>query len=226
MVNYHFLKKLMVIGERQSLINMEKYLALARENSLLLIEIFEKPENEIQEMCKKIGQNEKDADEITLNLKRDITSGAIGTTLMDNFLTLIENFDDIIDKTYWVAREMLRAKDSFIANGFHMEPIKGFYQNFISILEINLEAVDKVKRMLEAPDVGEVSEIRSEIQGLEEKVDEIKDGIIDRLYRTSESISYLMFNHVNSISHTLDDLLDNCEDISDLVLNTMLSVSR
>ena len=61
---------------------------------------------------------------------------------------------------------------------------------------------------------------------MEEKVDEIKDGIIDRLYRTSESISYLMFNHINSIVHTLDDLLDNCEDISDLVLNTMLSVSR
>jgi predicted phosphate transport protein (TIGR00153 family) len=217
MVNYHFLKKLMVIGERQSLINMEKYLSLASENSKMLMEIFEKPESEIQSMVKKIGQNEKDADEITLNLKRDITSGAIGSTLMDNFLTLIEKFDDIIDKTYWIAREMSRAKDSFIANGFHMEPIKGFYASFINILEINLEAIEKVNRMLEVADI---------IQDMEEKVDEIKDGIIDRLYRTSESISYLMFNHINSIVHTLDDLLDNCEDISDLVLNTMLSVSR
>ncbi len=226
MVNYHFLKKLMVIGERQSLMNMEKYLSLAQENSNLLMEIFEKPENDVQNMVKKIGLNEKEADEITLNLKRDITSGAIGSTLMDNFLTLIEKFDDIIDKTYWIAREMSRAKDSFIANGFHMEPIKGFYTNFITILEINLEAIGKVNKMLEVADIDQVKEVRGNIQEMEEKVDEIKDGIIDRLYRTSESISYLMFNHINSIVHTLDDLLDNCEDISDLVLNTMLSVSR
>ncbi|MHB1439455.1 MAG: DUF47 domain-containing protein [Cuniculiplasma sp.] len=226
MVNYHFLKKLMIIGERQSLKNMEKYMSLAKENSRLLISIFEKPENDIQSMGKTIGENEKAADEITLQLKRDITSGAIGSSLMDNFLTLIEKFDDIIDKTYWISREMSRAKDSFIANGFHMEPIKGFYENFEKILELNLEAVDRVNSMLEVSEIDEVKEIRARIQELEEEVDEIKDGVIDRLYRTSESISYLMFNHVNSIVHTLDDLLDNCEDISDLVLNTMLSVSR
>ena len=57
-------------------------------------------------------------------------------------------------------------------------------------------------------------------------MDDIKDGVIDRLYRISESITYLMFNHVNSIVHVLDDLLDNYEDISDLILNTMLSVSK
>jgi predicted phosphate transport protein (TIGR00153 family) len=226
MVNYHFLKKIMVIGERQSLLNMEKYLSLAIENSNILISMFEKPENNIIEMCKTISTNEKAADEITLLLKRDITSGAIGSSLMDNFLTLIEKFDDIIDKTYWISREMLRAKDSFIANVFHMEPIRGFYENFQKILQLNIQAVGNVNQMLEISDIEQVKTVRNKIQSLEEEVDEIKDGIIDRLYKTSESITYLTFNHINSIVHTLDDLLDNCEDISDLVLNTMLSVSR
>ncbi len=226
MANYHFLKKLMVIGERQTLQSMEKYLSFAEENTNMLMEIFKNPEADITNFSQKISSNEKDADEMTMTMKRDITSGAIGSSLMENFLDLIEKFDDIIDKTYWISREMKRAKDSFIANGFHMEPIKGFYEQFQAILDKNMSALRLVKLLLEDSDVDNVKKIRNNIQKLEESVDEIKDGIIDRLYRTSESISYLLFNHINSVVHTLDDLLDNCEDISDLVLNTMLSVSR
>ncbi len=226
MADYHFLKKFMVIGERQTLQNMEKYLSFAEENAKILMEIFKNPEDDISSSCKKISSNEKEADEITMRMKRDITSGAIGSSLMENFLELIEKFDDIIDKTYWISREMKRAKDSFIANGFHMEPIKGFYEQYQLILTKSLSALQYVKLLLDDSDVENVKKIRGKIQELEETVDEIKDGIIDRLYRTSESISYLLFNHINSVVHTLDDLLDNCEDISDLVLNTMLSVSR
>lgn len=226
MVNYHFLKKIMVIGERQSLLSMQKYMEIGVENSKLLIEIFQRPEDPLEERMKRISDNEKKADEITLELKRNITSGAVGSTLMDNFLNLIETFDDIIDRTYWVSREMGRTKDSLIANLFHIEPLANFYSGFCTILQKNVEAVQKVNQMLQVSDIEEAKNIRKEIESMEEEVDEIKDGIIDRLYRISESISYLTFNHVNSVVHTLDDLLDDCEDISDLILNTMMSVSR
>ncbi|MGP6207413.1 DUF47 family protein [Cuniculiplasma sp. SKW3] len=226
MVNYHFLKKIMVIGERQSLLSMQRYMDLAIENSLLLIEIFQKPEDPIQEKTERVGENEKKADEVTLELKRNITSGAVGSTLMDNFLNLIETFDDIIDRTYWISREMGRTKDSLIANSFHTEPLSNFYSGFCTILQKNIDAVKKVNQMLQVSDIEEAKSIRRDIENMEEEVDEIKDGIIDRLYRISESISYLTFNHVNSVVHTLDDLLDDCEDISDLILNTMMSVSR
>ena len=63
-----------------------------------------------------------------------------------------------------------------------MEPIKGFYASFINILEINLEAIEKVNRMLEVADIDQIKEVRGNIQDMEEKVDEIKDGIIDRHY--------------------------------------------
>ena len=226
MVNYHFLKKIMVIGERQSLLSMQSYMNLAIENSSILISVFQKPEDPLEDMVSKVSENEKKADDITLELKRNVTSGAIGSTLMDNFLNLIEKFDDIIDRTYWISREMTRTKDSLIANSFHMEPVSNFYANFCVILEKNIEAVKMVDRMLQVSDVSEAKQIRKEIEKLEEEVDEIKDGIIDRLYRISESISYLTFNHINSVVHTLDDLLDDCEDISDLILTTMMSVSR
>lgn len=226
MVNSHFLKKIMVIGEQQMLKSMGDYLSLAKENSESLIKIFTAPENEIAELCNRIEKNEKDADEITLHVKRNITSGAIGASLMENFLTLAEKFDDVIDKTYWVAREMKRTKNSLISNSFHTEPLLAFYENFVKILSINIQATEEVKKLLEISDIDGIKKVRERIENFEENVDEIKDGVIDRLYRISESITYLMFNHVNSIVHVLDDLLDNYEDISDLILNTMLSVSK
>ncbi|MCL4345988.1 MAG: DUF47 family protein [Candidatus Thermoplasmatota archaeon] len=226
MVNYHFLKKIMVIGERQSLLEMQKYMDIAIENSLILIEIFQRPEDPIEDKALRVSENEKKADNITLELKRNITSGAVGSTLMDNFLNLIETFDDIIDRTYWISREMTRTKDSLIANSFHMEPVGNFYSGFCAILEKNIDAVKKVNQMLQVSDIDGAKSIRTDIEKMEEDVDEIKDGIIDRLYRISESITYLTFNHINSVVHTLDDLLDDCEDIADLILNTMMSVSR
>ncbi|MGP6293805.1 DUF47 family protein [Caldiplasma sukawensis] len=226
MVNYNFLKKIMVIGEKETISNLSKFISIGKENASLLLDIFTHPENNINDASFKIAQNEKNADNITLEIKRGITSGAVGITLMENFLELVETFDDMIDRTYWLSREMQRTKDSLISSMFHSEPVSTFYESFSKILKIYQDALEILNSLLNSKDISDVKRYRLQIEKCEEDVDELKDAVIDRLYRISESISYLLFNHINSVVHVLDDLLDDCEDISDLVLNTLLSVSK
>jgi len=38
-------------------------------------------------------------------------------------------------------------------------------------------------------------------------------------------MSYIVFEHLNTLAHKLDDLLDDCEDISDLIFTIMLAVT-
>ena len=226
MVNYSFLKRLMVVGERQVLQKMTYYAELIESSSNYIMEMISGESENLETLAENVYEKEKEGDSLTFNLKNIITSGAIGSNLMDNFLDLAETFDDILDKAYWISREVVRARNSPLFNDEREKFIRNVYSNFIDIINSNISASKLIKQILEANNLEEIRAKREEIERLEQEVDEMKDGIIDLLYKKSDSISYLAFNHLNSMVHILDDMLDGCEDVSDIVLTIVQSVSK
>ncbi len=226
MVNYSFLKRLMVVGERQVLQKMTYYAELIESSSNYILEMISGENENLETLAENVYEKEKEGDSLTFNLKNIITSGAIGSNLMDNFLELAETFDDILDKSYWISREVVRARNSPLFKDEREKFIRSVYSNFIDIINSNVSASKLIKQILEANNLEEIRTKREEIERLEQDVDEMKDGIIDLLYKKSDSISYLAFNHLNSMVHILDDMLDGCEDVSDIVLTIVQSVSK
>ncbi len=226
MVNYSFLKRLMVVGERQVLQKMTYYAELIESSSTYIMEMISGENENLETLAENVYEKEKEGDSLTFNLKNIITSGEIGSNLMDNFLELAETFDDILDKTYWISREIVRARNSPLFKDEREKFIRNVYSNFIDIINSNISASKLIKQILEANNLEEIRSKREEIERLEQEVDEMKDGIIDLLYKKSDSISYLAFNHLNSMVHILDDMLDGCEDVSDIVLTIVQSVSK
>ncbi|MCL4347797.1 MAG: DUF47 family protein [Candidatus Thermoplasmatota archaeon] len=226
MVNYSFLKRLMVVGERQVLQKMTYYAELIESSSNYILEMISGENENLETLAENVYEKEKEGDSLTFNLKNIITSGAIGSNLMDNFLELAETFDDILDKSYWISREVVRARNSPLFKDEREKFIRNVYSNFIDIINSNVSASKLIKQILEANNLEEIRTKREEIERLEQDVDEMKDGIIDLLYKKSDSISYLAFNHLNSMVHILDDMLDGCEDVSDIVLTIVQSVSK
>jgi Phosphate transport regulator (distant homolog of PhoU) len=226
MVNYSFLKRLMVVGERQVLQKMTYYAELIESSSNYIMEMISGENENLETLAENVYEKEKEGDSLTFNLKNIITSGAIGSNLMDNFLELAETFDDILDKSYWISREVVRARNSPLFKDEREKFIRNVYSNFIDIINSNISASKLIKQILEANNLEEIRTKREEIERLEQDVDEMKDGIIDLLYKKSDSISYLAFNHLNSMVHILDDMLDGCEDVSDIVLTIVQSVSK
>ncbi len=172
-----------------------------------------------------IRDKEKEGDEMNINFRHEVTSGAISSSLMDNMLALIEKCDDILDKMYYSSREINRFNKNYELNKDERNIVDFSYNKFISILNNNEEALGYVKNILNETDLSRMREDRKNIEKIEENVDEIKDSIIDYIYKNSNKISYLVFEHLNTLAHKLDDLLDDCEDISDLVFTIMLSVT-
>ena len=226
MVNYSFLKRLMVVGERQVLQKMTYYAELIESSSNYIMEMISGENENLETLAENVYEKEKEGDSLTFNLKNIITSGAIGSNLMDNFLELAETFDDILDKSYWISREVVRARNSPLFKDEREKFIRNVYSNFIDIINSNVSASKLIKQILEANNLEEIRAKREEIERLEQDVDEMKDGIIDLLYKKSDLISYLAFNHLNSMVHILDDMLDGCEDVSDIVLTIVQSVSK
>lgn len=226
MVNVSFLKRLLSVGEKNVLNQLTEFIDLGEEASDLLKMMLSKDED-LNLLNNEIREVERSGDAVAIRVKRDITGGAISSNLMENLNTVTETFDDIIDKAYFISREIRRMSlDHRESSETALELIGSSYEIFSRMLDLIKEALSYVKHMLKANDTSAMRGIREDIEVLEEKGDELKDDLIDEIYRAADSISYLVFTHLTGVVHKIDDMLDDCEDISDLVLTINLSLTK
>lgn len=217
----------MTLGERQALKDFLPYLDYASEASDLLIRMLRADENELEEINEKIRENERQADDLTMAISGDVTQGAINATLLGHLLSLTETFDDLLDKSLYISREVKRV--SQVRKTFDSksgELTEKCYIEFTEMLRTNIKALGLLKKILLADKTDSMRKIRKEIEVLEETVDDMKDSVIDTVYRNWNEINYLAFNHVTGMAHKIDDMLDDCEDISDLVMTVVSSIAK
>jgi len=225
MVNSGFLKRIMVVGEKHVLGEMTGYMDMALEATGLLYEMLDTNQKRMLEINERIRVLERKADDYGMQLTHEITSGAISSNLMDNLLKLTDKCDDILDKTHYLSREIKRMNiDYKRTNGTAV--IASSYKTFRIMIEKSRDAIKSVSAMFTDANMDSLREERKRIEVLEESVDELKDNLIDEIYRHAEEMHFLVYDHLMSLVHKIDDMVDDCEDISDLLLNIILSVSK
>lgn len=227
MVNSKFLKKIMVVGEKSILLQLAKFTDMAETAVGLLKDMLSLDDDKKVQINNRIKKLEKDADNLSMKLKQQITGGAISSNLMDNLLELVETCDDLLDKSYFISREIKRVHEN--AHKFDDDSrgtLESGYATCRKILEVSVDAISNVRILLEAKDSAVMDDSRNRIEMLEEQVDDLKDNLIDDLYRVSDTLPYLIFIHLTELAHKLDDMLDDCEDISNLVHTIDLSITR
>ena len=227
MVNSKFLKKIMVVGEKSILQQLTQFTEMAGLSASILKEMLSIEDDMKAQLNEKIKKLEKDADDLSMTIKQQITGGAISSNLMDNLITLVETCDDLLDKSYFVSREIKRVHEN--AHKFDdasKEELRKGYEVCRKMLDYALEALKEVKLLLETKDTKDMAESRARIEKMEEKVDDLKDNLIDELYSSSDTLPYIIFIHLTELVHKLDDMLDDCEDISDLVHTIDVSITR
>lgn len=226
MVNTSFLKRLLIVGEKNVLNQLTEFSDLGTEASNLL-KLMLTGEEDLQLLNDEIREIERRGDDLSIKVKGEITGGAISSNLMDNLIIVTETCDDMIDKSYFISREIKRMMTDHVEKDeTSLDLIRDSYQIFSQMLDLNKEALILVTRMLKATDMNIMRSVREDIEVLEERGDEFKDDLIDEIYRMADSISYLVFTHLTAVAHKIDDMLDDCEDLSDLILTINLSLTK
>ena len=227
MVNANFLKKLLMVGEKNVLSRLTGYVDYARNAVDVLEKMLQIDHVDYDSLNNQVRNIERNGDVLTMEIKHDITSGAISSNLMDNLANLVETCDDILDKTYYISREIRRmGKNHNRKDDDSTKMLKTGYDVFIKMLDISKISLEHVRSIFLNAESAHMTEQRKSIEKLEEDVDEFKDDLIDEVYRNADSISFLVFSHLIGVVHKIDDLLDDCEDISDLVMNIETSVTK
>lgn len=170
-----------------------------------------------------IGLLEKESDEIAFRVSEDITGGAVSPNIIDELLESVNCADTIIDLHHNLSRELGRMSNVTFEN-----PQINYEWNalFANMLTLAGKALSNLENLLSTSDLTQILEMRRGIQALEEQGDDIKDLGFDKLYTSAPKLHYLQFFHYTEVLHMCDDILDKCEDLSDLIVSIVTSILK
>ena len=220
------IKNFLAIGEKETFAEILEIIRLAKKANASLSKMLEKPDRDTLEIENEdVRLLEKKADEITFKIKGDIENGAISSNILDNLLACVDAADSIVDNCYYVSRELNRMAGLRL-DGDRSEHTAGLDASLTKMLKLAADALTMLETSLTSDGLEKILELRTDVQRIEEEGDNIKDAGFDKLYAIAPLVHYLQFMHFSELLHKFDDILDACEDISDLIVTITTSISR
>jgi len=220
-------KRSLIVGEKNIFGELSQIIAIAAEANQNLSNMLDDHKNEavLERGMQAIKSLERKADDVAFRVNENITAGAVSPNILENLLECVHVADDIVDTYFYQSRELLRMHKSRFPYSEKPKDAQ-WIKIFKSMLELANQALAKVQQILTNSDLGQILELRIEIETLEQQGDEIKDKSFDILYQEAPHMHYLQFYHYGELVHKFDDILDGCEDLADLVLSTITSILK
>jgi uncharacterized protein Yka (UPF0111/DUF47 family) len=199
-------------GEQNVIGSMGSIIEIAKNENKALLDILDGKEKSLL----RIKALEQESDNKVFELTNVISSGAISPNVLADMLALVEKEDDISDAIFNLAREMMRydMPDKKMS--------KMLRDNIEIIIGLVEQALVELGKMENTANIAEMRKSRREIEVLEQRGDEIKDSLLDFVYKNG--IDFKAFNYISEVAHKCDDILDNCEDSADIFMSIMLSI--
>jgi uncharacterized protein Yka (UPF0111/DUF47 family) len=220
-------KGILVLGEKNIFGELYQIISVAAQANTILKVMFKDCCNNqvLMENMHAVRTLEKQSDEIAFKLSEDITSGAISPNLIDNLIESVHLADNIVDIIFYLSRELSRmAKVNTVDSVVHQEA--EWAELYTQMLVLGDQTIAKLQQMLTTGKVPEILQLRKEIEALEEQGDDIKDAGFDNLYAVSSGLNFLQFYHYSEMLHKSDDILDTCEDLSDVIVSIVTSILK
>jgi uncharacterized protein Yka (UPF0111/DUF47 family) len=217
--------RFLVVGEKRIFLEISRIIKLASKANTIMTHIIgegcrAKP---LTDAIQSITLIEKESDDVAFGVSEDITSGAISPNILDELLDSIQHADNIVDQYHNLSRELGRMSNVSPKNS---RIDHEWCATFGSMLALAGKAFGKLEELLSTSKVTRIYEMRREIQALEEQGDDVKDAGFDKLYSAAPRLNYLRFFHYSQVLHMCDNILDECEDLSDAIVSVVTSILK
>jgi uncharacterized protein Yka (UPF0111/DUF47 family) len=220
-------KGILVLGEKKVFSKLTQIIGVAAEANAILKESYKSTENpsKITANMHTVRALEKKSDELAFAASEEITAGAVSPNIIDSLIEAAHLADNIVDILFYLSRELSRmAKADTKEFAVHQEA--EWAEVYTHMLNLGDQALAKLKQMLSSGSMPEILQLRKEIEALEEQGDDIKDAAFDKLYAIGSRLHYLQFYHYAEMLHKTDDILDNCEDLSDAIVSIVTAILK
>ena len=217
-----------VPGEKDAFLRIQELAGLGEESLELLVKILSCSTNgshngltDVEAYTERINVLEKEGDQIVQSFEEMLSKGSVSAALDYDFERLADNVDSILDRAHALSRQLRRVTRRPLREAKEFDA--SFRKEHVRLIEIGLSQVHEFRRLLSlaGSDRGETVELARRIERLEEEGDDVKDGMLDQIYGSWERLDYASFHNYLELTIKADDILDLCEDASDLVMAVM-----
>ena len=220
-------KGILVLGERNIFGELSQMVSIAVQANNLLKDMFNDCCNSktLTDQMHAVRALERKSDEIAFQLNEDITAGAISPNLIDDLIESTHLADNIVDIIFYLSRELSRmAKVNTTDFAAHQEV--EWAKVYLEMLTLVDQSLPKLQLMLSTGNIPQILQLRKEIETIEEQGDDIKDAGFDKLYFMASGLNFLQFYNYSEMLHKSDDILDTCEDLSDVIVSIVTSILK
>jgi predicted phosphate transport protein (TIGR00153 family) len=163
----------------------------------------------------KVIEGETNADEIHRDLSLKIAEGAFFGGVREDILDLLEKIDNIADS----AKDAARFLSSDSRLGVEARDKLGSKEmfSFLNALKSSVSALTSLVKALEDGKKEALSKVQT-VEEFEEEADSHKDAMIKSLFSTDQRMDPVTVIQLRDFIFVADDVADNAEDASDVIL--------
>ncbi len=220
-------KKFFLPGEREAFVRIGELAGLGEEALGFLVKMLSGPRNGLADISfctERISALEKDGDALTQSLEETFGRGAISASLTNEFDRLVDAVDSILDRAHSLSRQLRRVTRHPLREAKEVD--EKIRSGQAELVQIGVRQLRMFRELLDmaGKDIDRSLLIAREIEKMEETGDDVKDGMLDEIYGSWEKLDFASFNNYIQTTIEADDILDLCEDASDLVVTVMKSL--
>ncbi|HZY47180.1 MAG TPA: DUF47 family protein [Candidatus Bathyarchaeia archaeon] len=209
------------LGERDALSQIDELAGLGEKSLHLMIKILTNSPNglsDIETCTNEISSLEKKGDKIVQSLEETFGKGSISAILMREFERLADSVDSVLDRAHALSRQIRRVTKRPLREAKEFDAI--IRKDQVRLIEIGLVQLQDLRKLfsIAGSDMQQSLELAKQIERLEEQGDDVKDNMLDEIYGSWEVLDYASFHNYIETTIEADDILDRCEDASDLVI--------
>ena len=171
--------------------------------------------NSAEEDVLKVMEGETRADEIHRDLSLKIAEGAFFGGVREDILNMMEKIDNIADSAKDAARFLssdprigVEAKDKLGSSEMRL---------FLTALKGAVAALTDLVRALQDGKKEALAKVHT-VEGFEEEADSHKDALIKSLFSSEQTMDPVTVIQLRDFMFVADDVADNAEDASDVIL--------
>ncbi len=214
------IKAFFLPGEKEAFERISELARLGEDALELLVKMLPQSSNmaDIETDTGRISALEKEGDKISQALEEEIGKGSISASLSNDFGRLVDSVDSVLDRAHSLSRQLRRIAKVPLRESREFDA--SFRRSQVQLVEIGRRELRILRELLNVAgsDRAKAFAMAREIEGLEEKGDDVKDAMLDEVYGSWEQLDFASFNNYIQTTIEADDILDLCEDASDLVI--------
>lgn len=213
------ISKFFVSGEQEVTNSIRRHFAIVEKCVELLYNMVEKiseGDQSFVNLFSEIDLLETQADEIHKSTSEKIASGSFFAYLSSDFLNLLERNDDIADAAKDAAKVLVESNLSNEILIFVFKDLEG--KEYVASLLKTVKTLSKLYEVLESSKKEEIIKFSHNVERYEEDADLIKARVMKGLFLNSKKFNLLDVVVMKDFLNVADNIADNAEDASDIVL--------